>query len=239
MFLGPFHTKLHNILRTIMSRFNTIAEKRWPGPPQEFLLLAKSWSPDVSEKLLGYVWEGLDLLTAEVLASITVTGDEEELERNITEVLEPKIRDVVPPHSPFFIQHAAREMESRAEPPAQAPEYDLAFRLRANFRIMWPIEAKALRTDGRVSEYVKEVRGNFLTCRYAPFSSEAVMLSYLVSGKPNKFFNNITKKLPCSLSVHSKFGSRDHRVSEHSRIVPPGKAYPNVITLHHLVLRIN
>jgi hypothetical protein len=104
---------------------------------------------------------------------------------------------------------------------------------------MWPIEAKALHNDGRVSEYVKEVRKNFLTCRYAPFSSEAVMLAYLISGDTNKFFQNITKKIPCVLLPYPRFSHRPHKVSDHSRTVPNGKPYPNKITLHHLVLHIN
>lgn len=222
-----------------MRRHPTIAENRWPGPPKEFLELARSWSPDVSERLLGYVWAGLDQLTEDVLKEVDVTGEEEELERNITELLEPRIRAVVPQYSPFYIQHAARENETREEPPAQAPEYDLAFRPHENPRIVWPIEAKVLHTDGRVAEYVKEVRGNFLTCRYAPFSSEAVMLAYLISGDVDRFFQNITNKIPCVLLPYPKFNDRPHKVSNHSRTVPIGKPYSDKITLHHLVFHIS
>ena len=62
---------------------------------------------------------------------------------------------------------------------------------------MWPLEAQVLKTDGAVSEYIKEINDNFMTCRYAPFSSEGGMLGYLLSGNPDKAFTNIAKKLPC------------------------------------------
>jgi hypothetical protein len=216
----------------------TIAENRWPRPPPEFLQLARIWFPDASERLLGYIWSGLDKFTTEVLSEINITGGEEELERSITQLLEPRIRAAMPAHSPFYIQHAARENETRLRPPAQAPEYDLAFCLYSNPRVMWPIEAKVLDTAGQVAEYIKEIHGNFLTCRYAPFSSEAAMLIYLVSGNINQLFNNLEVKIPCTLDLYRSFRDRPHRVSSHTRHVPAGKSYPEQLSLHHLVLRL-
>jgi hypothetical protein len=202
-------------------------------------MLARAWNPDASGHLLGYVWSGLDKLTSEVLNEIPVTGDEEELERNITQHLEPRIRAVMPASSPFYIQHAVRENETRLPPPAQAPEYDLAFCLHGNPRVMWPIEAKVLDTAGQVSEYIKAIHGNFLTCRYAPFSSEAAMLAYLVSGDINQLFLNLEAKIPCTLNPYPRFANRPHKVSSHTRRVPPEKLYPAQISLHHLILRLN
>jgi hypothetical protein len=217
----------------------TIAEKRWSGVPTEFMMLARARNLDPSERLLGYVWSGLDKLTSEVLNGIDVTSNEEELERNITQLLEIRIRDVMPASSPFYIQHAVRENETRLPPPAQAPEYDLAFCLHGNPRVMWPIEAKVLDTAGQVSEYIKAIHGNFLTCRYAPFSSEAAMLAYLVSGDINQLFVNLEAKIPCTLNPYAGFSNRPHKVSSHTRHVPNGKPYPAQISLHHLVLRLN
>jgi hypothetical protein len=200
--------------------------------------LAKAWKSDASERLLSYIWSGLDKFIAEMLSEIDITGDEEELERSITQDLEPLIRPAIPPYSPFYIQHSPREYETRLPPPAQAPEYDLAFCLHANRRIMWPIEAKVLDTAGRVAEYIKEIHCNFLTCRYSPFSSEAAMLIYLVSGDINQLFNNLEIKIPCTLDIHRSFRNRPHRVSNHTRHVPIGKSYPAQLSLHHLVLRL-
>ncbi|TFH51772.1 MAG: hypothetical protein E4G89_01940 [Methanothrix sp.] len=56
---------------------------------------------------------------------------------------------------PFFVQHNSYEHESRKAPPAQAPEYDIAFVLYQNERIKWPLEAKVLRTQQGISEYVR------------------------------------------------------------------------------------
>ena len=64
---------------------------------------------------------------------------------------------------------------------------------------MWPIEAKVLRTDGSVAEYVADLRNEFLTCRYAPFSSEGGMVGYLVSGDPEKALKNIGSSAGCRM----------------------------------------
>jgi hypothetical protein len=104
---------------------------------------------------------------------------------------------------------------------------------------MWPIEAKVLDTAGQVSEYINEIHGNFLTCRYAPFSSEAAMLAYLVSGNINQLFANLEARIQCTLSPHPRFADRPHKVSSHTRHVPAGKPYPAQLSLHHLVLRLN
>ena len=103
---------------------------------------------------------------------------------------------------------------------------------------MWPLEAKVLKTDGAVSEYIKEINDNFMTCRYAPFSSEGGMLGYLLSGNPDKAFTNIAKKLPCTLNDHPDFPNRDHKTSDHQRVIPPEKSYPAEFRCHHLLLKI-
>jgi hypothetical protein len=138
-------------------------------------------------------------------------------------------------YEPFYIQHSPRERETMKQR-GQPPEYDLAFVLRADERIMWPLEAKVLETDGEVGEYVKDVRNEFLTCRYAPFSSEGAMLAYLLSGDPKKVFNNLTAKIPCRLTAHPVFSGRPHMMSEHQRQVEAGKTYPRDFCCHHLVL---
>ena len=145
--------------------------------------------------MLKFVWQGYDLLVSELLSQINCDGTEEQLERSITQLLEPEIRRVMTRDEPFDIQHEVYEIESYQI--LRPPQYDIAFYLIANRRIMWPLEAKVLKTDGAVSEYIKEINDNFMTCRYAPFSSEGGMLGYLLSGNPDKAFTNIAKKLPC------------------------------------------
>ncbi len=141
-------------------------------------------------------------------------------------------------YEPFSVEHGFYEHESRKAAPAQPPEYDVAFVLRANPRTMWPLEAKVLKTDGSVGEYVKEIKSNLLTCRYAPFSSEGGMLGYLLSGEPSIVFNNISKKGGWELTCHSRFSGRDHKTSEHESEVPEGKPYQIYFRCHHLILQL-
>lgn len=200
--------------------------------PREFVALANGWCADQSAKLLAFVWKGHDLLMTELPAGI----EAKDLERSITQSLELRIRWVMTGDEPFDIQHGPYERETMQPPPAQPPQYDLAFVLRAEERIMWPLEAKVLETDGAVGEYVKDVNNEFLTCRYAPFSCEGAMLAYLLSGKPEKVFSNLAARTPCRLSDHPDFRDKPHQVSEHKRQVAPGKPYPRGFRCHHLVL---
>src|ERR1039457_4224810 len=108
--------------------------------------------------------------------------DDRDLERSITQLLEPRIRDAMTGDEPYYIQHGSFERETMAPPPAQPPAYDLAFVLRADERIMWPLEEKGLETPGTLAEYEREVREQYLTCRYAPFTASGAMLGYLLSG---------------------------------------------------------
>lgn len=215
----------------------TIGEARWPHAG-EFVALAKAWQPDAVTRLLRFVWHACDLLREEVLSQIDCALDDRDLERSVTQYLEPRIRKVVPADSPFYVQHGPHEFETAKKPPAQPPLPDIAFVLWVNERIMWPLEAKALRTDGAVGPYVKELQDNFLSSRYAPFSSEGGMLAYLVVGDPARAFSNIAANVPCELRVHPEFRDRDHRTSDHVRSVPSGKPYPREFRCHHMILRL-
>lgn len=221
----------------MVRRKPTISEKRWKDT-DDFVKLAKQWNPDAIAILIKLVWQGYDLLTKEVLSQINSDRNEEQLERSITQSLERKIHKRMTGDEPFDVQHEVYEFESRQSGQAQPPQYDIAFILRANERIIWPLEAKVLKSDGAVAEYVKEINANFITCRYAPFSSEGGMLGYLLSGVATKAFGNIAAKVPCVLSPHPNVPDRNHKTSNHARIVPSGKSYPVNFCCHHLLLEI-
>ena len=223
----------------MVRRRQTILEVGLPDTP-DFVQLAPKWGADASMLLLAFVWEGYDLLRDEVLSHINWSQDYEELERTITQRFVPKIRQQMTGYEPFSVEHNPYEFETRMPPPAQPPQYDIAFVLYDNkkLEIMWPLEAKILRSDGAVAPYIKDIQNEFLTCRYAPFSSEGGMLGYLFSGNPNKAFSNIEAKLPCALSHHPQFLNRDHKKSHHRRSVPSGKHYPADFCCHHLILQI-
>ena len=221
----------------MIRRRQTISELRWPET-DEFMAISKEWCETASINILTFVWKGYDLLVKEVFSQIDCTQAEDDIERDITQLLEPEIRSVMTGDEPYYVQHGSYEEETRQPAPAQSPQYDIAFILRAKRRIIWPLEAKVLKTDGAVGEYIKEINENFITCRYAPFSYEGGMLGYLFSGDPNKAFTNIAKKVPCTLNDHPDFLTRDHKTSDHQRVVPSGKSYPAEFRCHHLLLKI-
>ena len=163
---------------------------------------------------------------------------DEDLERDITEHLVLMISDAMTGYEPFWVQHGPFERESRLGGSAQPPQYDIGFKLRCNPRIMWPLEAKVLRTDGTTAEYIRAVKSNFLTCRYSPFSSEAAMLGYLLSGAPERALANIAKKGGWELVRHEYFRERDHRTSNHKRSVPQGRPYPAAFRCHHMIFQL-
>lgn len=161
--------------------------------------------------------------------------DGRDLERSITQLLEPRIRLVMSGYEPFYIQHEPKE-RAEMKSSGQPAEYDMAFVLRADERIMWPLEAKVLETSDRILSYVEAIEEKYIKCVYAPFSSEGAMLGYLLSGTPSAAFANIAAKISCVLVDHPSFPLRPHKLSEHVRIVPLGKSYPPSFRCHHLIL---
>jgi len=218
-------------------RGRTVGELRWPNTAN-FVAMARRWRADASQLLLEFIWAGCDLLRGDVLSLIDTAQAEEDIERNLTQLLVPRVRARMSGFEPFDFEHGPYEDESRRPPPAQPPQYDMAFVLKQNPRVMWPVEAKVLWTDRSVAAYVADVKNEFLTCRYAPFSSEGGMLGYLFSGDPNEALANIGRTLGCSLADHPHFSRRKHKTSDHVRSVPKGKSYPRSFRCHHLVLEM-
>jgi len=215
----------------------TYSERRWPNV-KEFNTVLRDWNQAGSTVLLTIVWKAYDRFSAEVLAQVDCSQDNEDLERDITQLFEPNMHEMLTGYEPFYVQHESYEHESRKAAPAQPPQYDIAFVLYSYPRVKWPLEAKVLRKSNRVAEYVEEIRSNFLTCRYSPFSSEAAMLGYLLDGDSDIVFKNIEDKGSWKLSQNPDFLDREHRTSDHNRKVPEGKSYPANFRLHHLIFRL-
>ncbi len=216
-----------------MKRRFTISECRWPETV-EFVAFLEQTFKDVSASLLSLVWQGYDSLCSD-LAEIDFSQSYEDLERNLTELLERRIRRVMSGFEPFEVQHGPYERASRQPAPAQPPQYDLAFSLRANERILWPLEAKVLPNDGTIGEYVRDIRDQYLTGRYAPFSREAAMVGYLLQGQPARVFMNVSQVLSCILQQYPAFPDRDHRISGHQRTLS-GNLQPTAFYCHHLIM---
>jgi hypothetical protein len=218
-----------------VNRRLTLSEARWPNT-EDFAKLAARWRQDASERLLSIVWAGYDQLRMTVLEGLDWTRVGDDLERTITQLLLLCIQKCMTGKEPFYPQHGFYEAESRLAAPAQPPMYDIAFVWLANPRIMWPLEAKVLRSELAVSEYIRELNENFLSCRYAPFCGEGAMLAYLLAGRGSRVLEEISVKLELPLRGHETFPLRDHGISEHTRLVPLGKEYVAEFRCHHLVM---
>jgi hypothetical protein len=214
----------------MMSRRKQIRSKKHSLPHQDFVTLAGHWCQDQSAILLDLVWQAYDKMKLD-----NPTVNTKSVERSITQLLEPRVRNFMSGDEPFYIQHGPYEYETMKKPPAQPPQYDLAFVLRANETIMWPLEAKVLETANSVGEYVKEIQQQFIECRYAPFCSEGSMLGYLLSGAPADVFKKIANDIPCTLEDHQSFRTRPHKISTHRRNVPASKSFPAKFRCHHLI----
>lgn len=221
-----------------MYRRKSLGELRWPSRP-EVDAVRKAWTEDAIDRLLEYVWQGYDCLRQEVLEEINVTQAEDDLERSLTQALEPRITRSMSGAEPFFVQHGRYEHISRKPAPAQPPQYDLAFVPYGNENLCWPLEAKVLKNDTDVGAYVKDIKDEFLTCRYAPLSGEGAMLGYLLSGSTECAFAAVAKAVPCQLVIHPNFATRAHRTSEHSRNVPEGESFVPSFKCHHLLMPLD
>jgi len=209
---------------------------RWPDTP-EFTQALSSMSANALDKMLESVWKGYLSLKDELLEKIDVSQVDEERERSITQLLELHIRDSLTGYEAFYVQHGTFETETKLPGRAQSPAYDLAFILRTNRRIMWPLEAKIMRTPANIAPYVKDINNEFLTGRYAPFSRSAAMLGYLLSGAPENTTENIEKSLEVPLIPHPAFHPRfTHHTSEHRRNLKNETWASGQFTCHHMIM---
>jgi hypothetical protein len=202
--------------------------------PEDFVRLAVRIKPNAINIMLNFVWQGYDRLREG--DRFTISKDDAHPEDTITLALHHRIQDVMDPFSPFQIIHQPLESEQQ-KPTGRPPQSDLGFRLTGgNTRSHFTIEAKVIRTDGAVSEYVKEIRDNFLTGRYSTFSSEAAMLGYLLSGTAERAFDNIAAATSWKMTEAASFTDRDYRCSSHMRTFKNQATMPSSFLCHHLLL---
>lgn len=212
---------------------------RWPKTP-EFSQVASKYAANAIDLMLEKVWQGYQLLVDDFLSRIDITLADEELERTITQTLEPHVRDCLSGDETYDVQHGRFEPETRAPAPAQPPEYDIAFFLKSNGRIMWPLEAKVMRSPASVAPYVNDIKNEFLTGRYAPFSCSAAMLGYLLTGNASDTPGNIGKRLGATLHPHPTLHPRyEHQISGHYRSLSNAAWASGGFECHHLIMPMN
>jgi len=224
--------------RSWLARGQTIFERRF-GQPPGVAELVKLWNNDLTTNLLRVVWTAYDQLHGDFLRHISWDENYDDLERSITQALEPAMQQVMDSFIPCFVQHSPRERESRLVR-GQPPEYDIAFVWHEDRRIMWPLEAKVIQsdTDTRLADYIDTINQRYLQCRYAPFSNGGAMLGYLKAGRAPVVMHTIEVRLGQHLTQHPEFMTRSHKTSDHIRTVPSGKNYPIHFRCHHLILQM-
>ena len=210
----------------------------WPDDAEEYANLARDWGGAVFEGMLTAVWNGYDDLAASILERIDINEADDEIERTITQILEPCIRRHLSGDEPYYAQHGPYEPATRRPAPAQPPQYDIAFVLIRNPKVMWPLEAKVLRSDGQVALYVRDIQQEFLTGRYAPRVNGGAMLGYLLQGTPATAFHNISRRLSCPLLPLPKFHTDRHRVSVHYRSLANPDFLSGNFRCHHMLMRM-
>lgn len=218
------------------SRGKTVLEAIYPAAPEELVAIAKEWSSAATSQILDLVWSAHDRLMSDPKTRAALAEATEDLERGISRLLCFAIDDELSGNEPFRLIHGSTEDESRKAPPARPREYDIAFVMRGNERIAWPLEAKILKTPTALADYVRTIRQRFLTAEYAPFVTEGAMVGYLRSGENVAAFTAIGAQLQVRLRVMPRLNSRSHRFSAHLRTVAKGKAYPKRFRCHHLIM---
>jgi hypothetical protein len=201
--------------------------------------IIRVWPQSLVPQLLGLLWEGYDRLLSTKLSRVNIEEADVQLERSVTALLHDEVQMVMTGrggYAGFLLRHESWEHETRDLRPTRPPQYDLAFVWFAKQLLQWPCEAKVLRTDGAVADYVSDVRNAFLRCIYAPFSSSGAMLGFLCNGRTATTFGRISQALPATLSTFNECPRVDHRVSNHIRAVPAGKAYPADFACHHMIM---
>ena len=214
----------------------TVLDLIWPSESQDYGTLARTWGDGAIEIMMRASWKGYEELTAELLGEVDTTQADEELERGISQLLEPCIRRHLSGDEPYFVQHGSYEFATRKPAPAQPPQYDIAFVLRENGKVMWPLEAKVLRTDRSVARYVRDIREEFLTGRYAPYVNGGGMLGYLFGGTSVNALSHIESALGCRLKRFRRFDPDVHRVSLHTRRLEKAEFLSGVFRCHHLIM---
>jgi hypothetical protein len=220
-----------------MRRRQTISEQLWPKDASFNSL--RAWPSDAAVLILRRVWVAYDDLGPDILSKVDWSATEDEVERSLTAYHSLKIQERQTGDEPFILHPEMPEFETRKPAPARSKAYDFGFVMRGgDYSMIWPIEAKILKTDQKLTGYLRDLTEKYLKCKAAPFSHEGALIGYLLSGSPDVVFDGIAAHLGQLLFSHPIFSSRNHRTSTHKREVPKGKHYPKTFLCHHLVMEV-
>jgi len=215
----------------------TYLERRWPDSPP-FQQVADRWCQDQSRLLLDLVWRGYDRLMSQDLNEVPFSADSEAKEESLNHLLAVRIDQCKNGDAPFYVDHQPPEQTKRKRGRGRSPQPDIGFTLYGHPRTVWPLEGKVLAHETDTGPYLGEINSNFLTGRYATFSSEGAMLGYLLRGNPERTFEVIAAGLRETTMRHPHFLDRPHWISSHRRDDVRHLNSPREFTCHHLLLRI-
>lgn len=223
----------------MMRQRQTLLEACFPTVP-EFAEISRIVDEATVVRMLSIVWEAWDQVRLEVLQSVDLSVADDQLERALNERLESAMQERLNNTEPFTVQHESYEWASRKGGSARPPQYDIAFKLRAQPRIMWPLEGKVIPTASQIAAYVRDIDEAFIHCVYAPFTGEGAMLGYLRQGAVSAAFQAIAKHYGVpALDTHPAFPGRSHRRSLHLRKVPEGKQFSSELRCHHMLMELS
>jgi hypothetical protein len=217
-----------------MSR-STYFQRRWPNTPL-FQDIARDWCQDHSRLLLDLVWRGYDLALDQDLAAVPISAGDEAKEDSLNHLLAMRIDQCKSGDEPFRVADGPPEHARRKPGKGQPPQPDIGFVWHEDPNCVWPLEAKVLLTETDLKEYLKEIERNFLTGRYAAFSTEGAMLGYLIQGNPEAALDHISRRLGVPMIPHPHFLRRPHRVSDHPYRVEDLSHRAECFLCHHLIL---
>ncbi len=194
----------------------TYQQRRWPNTPL-FQSVAKKWCKNQSSQLLGMVWHAIDAMCETDLEKVPMSDSDEAKEESLNLMLSVRIDKLKSGDEPFAVVHQPPEQNKRKTKNARSPAPDIGFVWHENPNCVWPIEGKILKSAEDLGEYEKEITDNFLSGRYATFSTEGAMLGYLLSGDSEQTLKNVAKKIRKRLRTHPEFENRNHKISKHIR----------------------
>lgn len=194
---------------------------------------AKEWAAGVSIQVLDWTWRAFDELRVNVLSRVDMSQPLEQLERDLTSKHFIEIQRLFAAEtdgmSSVVPHHEFPENESRPGGSGKPPASDISFIWYENQRISWPFEAKVIPTPGTLAEYLGDMK-KFSDGVAAPLVGTGAQIAYLLSGKTDEFFQNLTPHLSTSLEPPPEFSERPHRVSSHARTDAPD------LELHHMAM---
>lgn len=172
-------------------------------------------------------------MRANVLNHVDMSQPLDQLERDLTSKHFVEIQRLFAAETdgyPSIIpHHEYPENESRPGGSGKPPASDISFVWFENQRVSWPIEAKVVPTPGTLAEYLGDTQ-KFVDGIAAPLVGEGAQVAYLLTGKTDKFFRNLSTRLPSPLQEFPEFSDRAHRVSSHARTSLPD------LQLHHMAM---